>query len=60
MEEGALLVLAVLFFLFLPITDRKTTRMKLVMVCALLGLFVVSVTQTHVSRVQLARVVSSR
>ena len=56
----ALLVLAMLFFLFLPITDRKTVRMKLVMLCALLALFAASVTQTRVPQVLLAGVVSTR
>jgi hypothetical protein len=55
-----LLVLAMLFFLFLPITDRRTVRMKLVMLCALLGVFTLSVTQTHVPQVRLAGVVSLR
>jgi hypothetical protein len=56
----AMLVLAILFFLFLPITDRKTVRMKLYMMGALLVLFTVSVTRTHVPQVQLAGVVSPR
>ena len=56
----ALLVLAMLFFLFLPITDRRTVRMKLAMLCALLALFAVSVTRTAVPQVQLAGVVSTR
>jgi len=55
----ALLVLAMLFFLFLPITDRRTVRMKLAMLCALLGLFAVSVTRTQ-PQVQLAGVASTR
>ena len=56
----ALLVLAMLFFLFLPITDRKTAQMKLAVLCALLALFAASVTQTHVPEVQLAGLVSTR
>jgi len=56
----ALLVLAMLFFLFLPITDRKTVRMKLVVLCALLAAFTVSVTRTHVSPMQLAGIASTR
>jgi hypothetical protein len=56
----ALLILAMLFFLFLPITDRKTVRMKLCMLCALLAVFSVSVTHVHVAPVQLAGVVSTR
>jgi hypothetical protein len=55
-----ILVLAILFFLFLPITDRKTVRMKLYMLCALLTLFTVSVTRGHAPQVQVAGVVSSR
>lgn len=56
----ALLVLAMLFFLFLPITDRKTAQMKLAVLCTLLALFAASATQTRVSRVQLASAVSMR
>ena len=55
-----LLVLAFLFFLFLPITDRRTVRMKLAMMCALVALFAVSVTHTHVPRVHLAGVFQTR
>jgi hypothetical protein len=32
---NALLVLAMVFFFVLPMTDRRTARMKLCMVCAL-------------------------
>lgn len=32
---NALLVLAIAFFFVLPMTDRRTARMKLCMVCAL-------------------------
>lgn len=56
----ALLILAMLFFLFLPITDRKTVRMKLCMLCALLAVLSISVTRTHVAPVQLAGMVSTR
>lgn len=56
----ALLVLAMLFFLFLPITDRKTARMKLAVLCTLLALLAASAMQTRISRVQLASVVSTR
>jgi hypothetical protein len=56
----ALLVLAMLFFLFLPITDRKTARMKLIVLCALLAVFTVSVTGTRVSPMQLAGIASAR
>ena len=55
----ALLILAMMFFLFLPITDRKTVRMKLCMLCALLAVFSVSVTRTHLAPVQLAGFVST-
>ncbi|WP_244607482.1 MULTISPECIES: hypothetical protein [Bradyrhizobium] len=55
----ALLILAMLFFLFLPITDRRTVRMRVCMLCALLAVFSVSVTRTHVGPVQLAGVVST-
>jgi hypothetical protein len=55
-----LLVLAILFFLFLPITDRKTVQMKLCVVCALLAVFVVSVTRTHDAGVKLAGIISTR
>ena len=53
-----LLILAMMFFLFLPITDRRTVRMRLCMLCALLAVFSVSVTRTHVVPVQLAGIVS--
>lgn len=56
----ALLILAILFFLFLPITDRKTVRMKLCMLCALAAVLSVSVPRTHVAPVQLAGIVSTR
>jgi len=56
----ALLVLAMMFFLFLPITDRKTVQMKLCVLCALLVVFAVSATRTHVSHVQLAGIESTR
>lgn len=56
----ALIVLAMLFFLFLPITDRKTARMKLAVLCTLIALFAASVTQSRDSRLQLASVASTR
>ena len=40
----ALLIMAMLFSLFLPISDRRTVRMRLCMLCALLAVFSVSVT----------------
>lgn len=55
----ALLILAMLFFLFLPITDRRTVRMRLCMLCALLAVFSVSVTQTRVPPTLLAGVASA-
>ena len=55
----ALLILAMLFFLFLPITDRRTVRMRLCMLCALLAVFSVSLTRTHVAPVLLASLPSS-
>ena len=55
-----LLVLAMLFFLFLPITDRKTVRMKLCVLCALMAILAVSVTRTHDTGMQLAGMVSMR
>ncbi|MCP3379661.1 hypothetical protein NLM31_04275 [Bradyrhizobium sp. CCGUVB4N] len=50
----ALLILAMLFFLFLPITDRRTVRMRLCMICALFTVLSVSVSRTHVAPVLLA------
>jgi hypothetical protein len=46
---NGLLVLAMIFFFFLPMTDRKTARMKLCMVCALAVVLTVSATsiKTH-------------
>lgn len=56
----ALLILAMLFFLFLPISDRRTVRMRLCVLCALVAVFAASVTWSHVPQVQLAGVVSTR
>ena len=42
-----LLVVAMLFFLFLPITDRRTVMMKIGMIGAIAALFAVSVTKAH-------------
>ncbi|MCP3440409.1 hypothetical protein [Bradyrhizobium sp. CCGUVB14] len=50
----ALLILAMLFFLFLPITDRRTVRMRLCMICTLFAVLSVSVSHTHVAPVLLA------
>lgn len=55
-----LLIVGMMFFLFLPISDRRTVRMRLCMLCALLALFSVSVTRTNVAPVQVAGVVSTR
>jgi hypothetical protein len=42
-----LLILAMLFIFFLPITDLKTVRMKLCVLCALALVLTVSVTWTR-------------
>lgn len=42
-----LLLLALLFFLFLPITDRRTVMMRLGMMAVLAALFVGSLTTAH-------------
>jgi hypothetical protein len=55
-----LLVLAMLFFLFLPITDRKTVRMKVCVLGALLAVFVMSVAWNPDPGMQLASAVSLR
>jgi hypothetical protein len=55
-----LLVLAFLFFLFLPITDRKTVQMKICILCALVSVFLVSVTWIPDPGMRLAGVVSMR
>jgi hypothetical protein len=57
---NVLLVLAILFFLFLPITDRKTVLMKICVLCALLSVFIVSVTWIPDPGMQLAGIVSVR
>jgi hypothetical protein len=56
----ALLIVAMMFFLFLPITDRKTVRMKLFVVCALAAVLAVSVTRTSSPDLQLASVARDR
>ena len=56
----ALLILAMLFFLFLPITDRKTVRMKLCAILAIAAVLAVSVTHTAAPNVQLASVANQR
>jgi hypothetical protein len=50
----ALLIVAMLFFIFLPITDRKTVRMKLCVIFAIAAMFAASVTHTVAPNVQLA------
>ena len=44
---NALLIIAMLFIFFLPITDFKTVRMKLWVLGALALVLTVSVTTTH-------------
>jgi hypothetical protein len=56
----ALLIVAMLFFIFLPITDRKTVRMKLCVVCAIAAMFAVSVTRTAAPDLQVASVTHDR
>jgi hypothetical protein len=56
----ALLILAMLFFLFLPITDRKTVRMKLCVILAIAVVLAVSVTHTTAPNVQVASVAHDR
>jgi hypothetical protein len=56
----ALLVVAMLFFIFLPVTDRKTVRMKLCMILAIAAVFAVSVTHTAAPDVQVASVAHNR
>jgi hypothetical protein len=56
----ALLIVALLFFLFLPITDRKTVRMKLAVVCAIGTVLAVSVMRTSPADLQIASVARDR
>jgi hypothetical protein len=42
-----MLVAAMLFFVFLPITDRKTVMMKIGMIGVIAALFAVAVTKAH-------------
>jgi hypothetical protein len=51
---NALLFLAMMFVLFLPITDYKTARMKLCVLCALALVLTVSVTKSHAPDPQIA------
>jgi hypothetical protein len=55
-----LLVVVMMFFLFLPMTDRRTVRMRLCMMCTLLAVLSLSVTRTHVAPVQRAGLVAAR
>jgi len=48
------LVLAMLFIFFLPISDYKTVRMKLCVLCALALVLVVSVSTTRVAEPRIA------
>jgi hypothetical protein len=45
---NAVLVMAMLFIFFLPITDYKTVRMKLCVFCALALVLTTSVTRSQV------------
>jgi hypothetical protein len=56
----ALLVIALLFFLFLPITDRKTVQMKLCVLCAIAAALAVSITWTPAPGLQFASVAPDR
>jgi hypothetical protein len=51
---NALLLLAMMFILFLPITDYKTARMKLCFLCALALVLTVSIAGTHAPDPQIA------
>jgi hypothetical protein len=51
------LVIAMLFIFFLPITDYKTVRMKLCVLCALAVVLAVSVTATRDAEPQIASLV---
>jgi hypothetical protein len=54
------IVLAILFFLFMPVTARRTVQMKVAILCTLLALFTISVKRTPVPQTQLAGTVSTR
>jgi hypothetical protein len=51
---NALLIVAMLFIFFLPITDYKTVRMKLCVLGALALVLTVSVARTHMPDPQIA------
>ena len=44
---NAVLIIMMMFIFFLPITDYKTVRMKLGVLCVLALVLTVSVTRTH-------------
>jgi hypothetical protein len=52
-----LIVLAMLFIFFLPITDTKTVRMKLCVLCTLAVVLTVSVTTTHQPQSKIASLI---
>lgn len=56
----AFLIVAMLFFLFLPITDRRTVQMKLCVLGVLVVILAVSVTRPERPAMRLAGVTSSR
>ena len=56
----AFLIVAMLFFVFLPITDRRTVQMKLCMFAVLGTILAVSVTRTEAPAMRLAGVTSLR
>jgi hypothetical protein len=56
----ALLIAAMMFFLFLPITDSKTVRMKLLVVCTIVTMLTISVTRTPAPDLQFASIARSR
>jgi hypothetical protein len=51
---NALLIVAMLFIFFLPITDYRTVRMKLCVLGALALVLTVSVARTHMPDPQIA------
>ena len=54
------LFFAMMFFLFLPITDYRTARMKLCVLCAICAIFAVTVTRTHGPDIRLASAAHDR
>lgn len=51
---NTLLIIAMIFIFFLPITDYRTVRMKLCVFCALALVLAVSVTRTHAPEPKIA------